>query len=183
MTTKELVKEHIKWTRKWMREPNYLHSYRVYNLLRENWIDDKNVLEAWLLHDIIEDSDMTLQGLSELGYSARTIELVDLCSHDKTNPDKLGRRRDMMDRAILDKDAFIIKLADITDNIKYCHHLSLDKFFIFMNVKAHFFLYYGKNLCGDSRLYNEFIKRDEELLPHFIKNYPLLAQSYLDNPL
>lgn len=182
MTTKELVKKNIKWNRKGMNEPNYLHSYRVYNLLRDTWIEDKDVLEAGLLHDIIEDSDMTFKELWELGYSNRTIELVKLCSHNKKNPDKLERWKDMMDKVILDKDAFMIKLADIADNIKYCHLLSPDKYLTFVSVKGHFFLRYGKRICGDTKLYKEFVERYMAQTPYFVKHYPQFIKS-LDNPL
>ena len=52
--TKELVKAQIVWTRKGMDEPNYLHSFRVYDMLKSDNYSE-NICLAWLLHDIIEE--------------------------------------------------------------------------------------------------------------------------------
>lgn len=45
---------------------------------------DETVQMAWLLHDIIEDWDTTLQELQEMWYPQDVLTLVDLATHDVT---------------------------------------------------------------------------------------------------
>lgn len=157
--TKELVKSAIRGTRKGMDEPAYIHSFRVSNLLKLYWFSDDVVL-AWLLHDMVEDSDYTRQDLENLWYSDRVLDLVCLCSHDKTNSDKFGRWKDMICRLKIqwDIDARAIKLADFTDNLTECHLLSPEALERFLAKKAPVFVYYGNKYFWWSAFYSNFIE-------------------------
>lgn len=67
---------------------------------------------AAVLHDVIEDTDWTLEQLSAEGFSMRIIELVDLLSRrdDETYAD-------FIERLSADPVAIKIKLADLEDNM------------------------------------------------------------------
>lgn len=155
---KKLLKENIKWNRKWMDEPNYLHSYRVYNLLKEE-ITDADVLIAWILHDIVEDSDITFDDLKRLWYTTRTIELIRNCTHDDSIGESIIKRSEMIQRAMKDRDSFLIKMADATDNIKTIHHMSKPSFKRYMEVKSKFFKAAGAVAFPDTKIYRIFLER------------------------
>lgn len=156
--TRELVKKAISGTRKGLNTPTYIHSFRVSDLLKRYWFSNDVVL-AWLLHDMIEDSDYTREDLKKLWYSDRVLDLVCLCSHDKTNLDKFWRREDMIRKlkAKRDTDARAIKLADITDNLAECHLLKPDALERFLTKKAPVFVYYGNLYFWGTKFYNNFL--------------------------
>lgn len=155
----KLVTFNIKGTRKGSEEPQYKHSIRVKDLLKKHGFSYE-VRLAWLLHDMIEDTDYTREDLKNLWFPDRVLNLVCLCSHDKTNPDKFRRWEDMIDRLKTqwDIDAWAIKLADITDNLTECHLLSPDALERFLTKKAPVFVYYGNKYFGWSPFYDEFLE-------------------------
>lgn len=66
---------------------------------------------AALLHDVIEDTPITAEQLLAMGFSARSIYLVELLTKDKSKP------KDEYFVAISEEPlARMIKLADIADN-------------------------------------------------------------------
>lgn len=154
-----LTTHYIKGTRKWSTEPQYLHSLRVFKLLKKYKFPHE-VCVAWFLHDMIEDSDFTREDLKKYWYSDRILDLVCLCSHDKSNPDKFGRWEDMINnlKSQWDIDAWAIKLADITDNLTECHLLSPDALKRFLTKKAPVFVYYGNKYFWWSTFYSNFIE-------------------------
>jgi len=158
----DLVKSKIWWTRKGTDDiPNYEHSLRVYKSLKKHGFDE-NTQMAWLLHDIIEDGWMSLEELRELGYSDNTLRLVDLSTHDNLVEDKFERRQKMLVRLIQenDKEAWAIKLADISDNLTECHLMPKpEKKEIFLNKKCPVFIYYGNKYFWGTQFYNEFLER------------------------
>lgn len=169
VTALNLVKSNIKGTRKWIDEPQYMHSIRVSDILCKHRTS-YNVRLAWLLHDMIEDTDYTREDLKEIWFSDRVLDLVCLCSHDKTNPDTLGRRKDMVNRLIDSKDidAWAIKLADITDNLKECHLLSSAALKRFLTIKAPVFIYYWNKYFWGTNLYKEFLEEYYKQYKDFI---------------
>lgn len=70
--------------------------------------DEKTV--AWL-HDVVEDSDWTLDDLRDYGFSERVIEAVDAISHRPGEP-----RDDYYQRVKANPLALTVKFADIADN-------------------------------------------------------------------
>lgn len=66
-------------------EPYWTHPVAVMELLPEDATDDER--HAALLHDVVEDTDTTLDQLRDLGYSERTIWLLDKLSRPK-GPDR-----------------------------------------------------------------------------------------------
>jgi len=71
---------------------------------------------AALLHDVVEDTDMDYDGLLEIGYPQRVIDLVSLLTHIK-EVDGLTYREYIQKIAdSKDLEAITIKLADLLDN-------------------------------------------------------------------
>ena len=144
MTTKAeaLVKSCIKGTRKGLSdESNYLHSYRVRDLVSKHhhWDDpDYDLFLAALLHDVIEDGDVRVDELRTMGFSERTIELVALCTHQLDVQNKTERWVLMVAKLIeaKDEDAWRIKLADLTDNLMQSRGLTPENRSFMVDVKA-----------------------------------------------
>jgi (p)ppGpp synthase/HD superfamily hydrolase len=116
---RKLVAERIPGTRKGSDEPAYIHSTRVSDALARFGFSE-DVVIAGMLHDIVEDGETSLDDLRELGFSERVIELVRLCTHDDM-VEGGDRRWVKMMAGLIDADdqeAWAIKIADLTDNLK-----------------------------------------------------------------
>ncbi|MEO8637764.1 MAG: HD domain-containing protein [Candidatus Taylorbacteria bacterium] len=140
-----LVKERIKGNRKGLEEPNYLHSFRVRDLVMKfSLVDDPNsdLFVAALLHDIVEDGGVSFDELKDMDFSDRTIELVKLCTHPMDIKNKTERWMRMVNRLIEanDHDAWRIKVADLADNLKQSKGLTLENREFMIDVKAPIFL-------------------------------------------
>lgn len=88
-------------------QPYVLHVLRV--MFR---LDDEDARIAAVLHDVVEDTDMTLDGLRERGFSEQVVRAVD----------SLTRRDDetyeqFVARAAFDPIGRKVKIADIEDNM------------------------------------------------------------------
>lgn len=66
---------------------------------------------AWL-HDVVEDTRVTLEDLKQVGFPMYIIEAVDLLTHRKNEPNLTywGKIKG-------NPDALAVKLADINDNV------------------------------------------------------------------
>ncbi len=89
--------------------PYILHTMAVASLL-----DTPEQKCAGLLHDILEDTDMTEQDLLSAGIPERVVEIVKLVSHDK--PCEGKDYEDYLARIKTDPDAKAVKLADLAHN-------------------------------------------------------------------
>jgi (p)ppGpp synthase/HD superfamily hydrolase len=76
---------------------------------------DIDVRLAALLHDVIEDTPYTREQLAEMGYSARTLDIVDLVTH---TGDDMRPYAEMIQAIIAsgNRDAIQVKLADMSEN-------------------------------------------------------------------
>ncbi|WP_038263193.1 HD domain-containing protein [Peptoclostridium litorale] len=91
-------------------EPYILHPLRV-------MLSMKDELEriCAVLHDVVEDSDITFDNLRKEGFSEEVINVLDcLTKRDGESYD------DFIDRVIINKIACQIKLADLYDNMNLC---------------------------------------------------------------
>ena len=93
-------------------EPDLLHSLRVALSVPED------ARAVGVLHDVVEDSDVTLDDLVRLGLSEVEVEAVKLLTHD----DDDDPYADYIERvATADGEAGrlarIVKLADVRDNL------------------------------------------------------------------
>jgi (p)ppGpp synthase/HD superfamily hydrolase len=139
---KKLVKERIPGKRKGLdNEHNYQHSFHVYEKVSKlhHWDDpDLDMFLAALLHDIVEDGNTSFEELVDLGFSDRTIELIYLCTHDKSIENHRERWIGMIAKLVKadNPEAWCIKLVDLADNIKQSHGLSDENRRFMLEVKA-----------------------------------------------
>lgn len=112
--TISLLQQWMTEQRWYSREPYWNHCLRVADTVRLV-TDDKDVIQAALLHDLVEDTEWTIDQLRALGYAERTLELVGKLTHDRSvsYPDYITSLLD-------DPDAITIKKADISDNLSTC---------------------------------------------------------------
>lgn len=166
----KLVRERITWNRKWTKDiPNYLHSFHVRDILRVNRFDE-TIQMAWLLHDIVEDWNTSLDELRELWYSEEVVHLVDLSSHNLKVKDSFERWLLMMKRLedACDRNAWAIKLADICDNVYLCHLMpNRDKKKRFLFEKCPYFVEQGNKWFWWTEFYLEFLRRYHTQLERF----------------
>ncbi|XZF12733.1 HD domain-containing protein [Chitinophagaceae bacterium MMS25-I14] len=88
-------------------EPYILHCLRVMNGVAP----DPELMQMAILHDIVEDTETSLQDLRDMGFSERVVEGISLLTH---------RHEQSYDDYIKtisgNKDATTVKLADLRDN-------------------------------------------------------------------
>lgn len=74
-------------------------------------MDDEDSVTAALLHDVVEDTDYTLEDLKEMGFGDDVIEALTLLTHDPRVP-YMDYVRNIAGNPIAKK----VKLADLTHN-------------------------------------------------------------------
>ena len=74
--------------------------------------EDKNLQIVALLHDVVEDSNYTLQNLEELGFSKEIVEAID-CLTKRPHESY----EDFIDRIAKNAFARLVKIEDIRDNL------------------------------------------------------------------
>lgn len=170
--TQSFIKSKIHGFRKGTTDkPSYLHSFRVYELLKKHGFDE-DIQMGWLLHDIIEDSwkdknwkevkKVTFEDIKKRGYNDPVLRLLDFSTLDTLDGTSYEKRERMLERIIQEenKNLRAIKLADISDNLTECHLMpDREKLNVFLNKKCPVFVYYGNKYFGGTEFYNEFIER------------------------
>lgn len=156
-STKLLVQEKITILRKWWHAA-YLHSWWVWDKL-QYYLFQKDVILAWLLHDIVEDSDMTFEELKKLGYSDTTLNIVLYVTHDELITDRDEKRNKMMMKCIEQesKDIWAVKIADFRDNItdfKWVSSLFIE---MMLFKRWPLFVYFGNKYFSWTKFYNDFM--------------------------
>lgn len=90
-------------------EPYILHCLQVMNNVKK-WNDVELEIAA-VLHDIVEDTDVTFEDLEELGYSPRVIKIIKhVTIEDGISYD------DEISRICNDQDSIKVKMADLEHN-------------------------------------------------------------------
>lgn len=95
---------HLTQKRAGTDKPYVTHPIKVYEILKLV-TDDEDILVAGLLHDVVEDTFINLDVVKNL-FGDRVASLVSQVSKD-----------DKGEFNIKDRDAFVIKLADILHNV------------------------------------------------------------------
>lgn len=160
----KLVRERIPGRRKGSTEPAYQHSLRVAERLEQHGYAQDVVL-AGLLHDIVEDGETSLEALRAMGFSSRTLEIVDLSSHDMslhvmTTHEKDRRWAGMVARLerANDRDAWAVKVCDLIDNLIGSVTLPPDRRAVFLELKGPTYLVFSRPLLGQSALWTELLE-------------------------
>ena len=106
--------------RKYTLEPYIMHPIAVSQIVA-SVTDDTDMIDAALLHDVVEDTDITLGDLIETGFSARVVALVDMLTNTSKSIKGANRaERKAADKARLAEVSYkakTIKLADIIHNM------------------------------------------------------------------
>lgn len=89
-------------------QPYVLHCLHVMNTIKS---EDENVKIAAVMHDLIEDTDVTFKDLADMQFSSKVLRLMHLVTHDKTTS-----YDDYIKAISCDTDATDIKLADLRHN-------------------------------------------------------------------
>lgn len=107
------------------------HPYRVMKRLEEVPGMTESVLHAALLHDIVEDTPMTLDDLWQLGYPFKTLTIID----EVTRYERRADRGETYEQWIFwmahyaRQASRLVKIADIADNMAPFRRASLPKEF------------------------------------------------------
>jgi (p)ppGpp synthase/HD superfamily hydrolase len=125
-------------------------------MLRSHGFSEQVVL-AGLPHDIVEDGDFSTDKLLARGFVQEVVALVDLCSHDSTVSGSEARWVKMISRLIdaNSREAWAIKIADITSNLRSCHTMPVEKQRFMKEVKATLMLRLTDSLLGESMIWRE----------------------------
>ena len=101
--------------------PYYLHPLRVAMRLANCSAAERH---AGLLHDVVEDTPVTLAHLREQGYGADVLELGALLTRDKPGGES---HRDYIRRIVASRNAqaLRVKLADLYDNLSPARTIDL----------------------------------------------------------
>jgi (p)ppGpp synthase/HD superfamily hydrolase len=130
----ELINKAIYWARKYhgeqMRksgEPYYTHPLEVAHLIAEHARPTTNVIVASILHDIIEDTEVTLEMILD-NFGLRIAEMVDALTRDRPDGTKLNVA-EIINNAIKkdDKEVLLIKVMDRIHNLQNIKYLKLQK--------------------------------------------------------
>ncbi|MFA7394923.1 MAG: HD domain-containing protein [Candidatus Paceibacterota bacterium] len=101
-------------------KPVVLHSLRVGMYLLEHGYDTDTII-AGVLHDLVEDSDVTVEEIKEK-FSPKVAEWIDALSFRPEIEDPTEQYQEMFRRTILaGKIPMIIKAVDILVNSFYIH--------------------------------------------------------------
>lgn len=89
-------------------QPYILHALKVMQTVKSK---DSEVLQAAVLHDVLEDTDVSMEDLQEMGFSKRMLLILDTITH---------KEEDSYDTYILQigqlREAALIKMADLKHN-------------------------------------------------------------------
>lgn len=98
--------------RKFSGEPYFEHPERVAELvIRTGGARTYDVMAA-LLHDVVEDTPVTLDHLRHIGYPAEVVEMVDNLTKREGE-----ERKAFIRRAGSHRGSWLIKRADLLDNL------------------------------------------------------------------
>lgn len=87
-------------------QPYILHCIRVMNSVNTT---DKKI--AAILHDVVEDTDITISDLLQMGFSPKVVGVINLLTHDKS-----VLYTDYIKLIGTNEIATEIKIADLIDN-------------------------------------------------------------------
>ena len=93
-------------------------------------MDDEISTVCALLHDVVEDSDMTLEGLAGMGFPAQVIEVLSLLTHAEGVP-YMDYVREIAKNPIAKK----VKIADLTHNSDLTRMDEVDEWALLRNEK------------------------------------------------
>jgi len=91
--------------------PYILHCLHVMHKVGQQTRHDRDIMCIAVLHDLVEDTDWTIDGLREAGFNDRVLDGVACMTHSKDEPYEV-----YIDRIAECEDAKIVKRADLKHN-------------------------------------------------------------------
>lgn len=95
-------------------KPYILHCLRV--MMAVSIYNDEELMQIAVLHDIIEDSDVSAARLVHMEFSDRVVDAIIILTHSYGED-----YHNYIKRISLNKDATRVKLEDLKDNSKKYH--------------------------------------------------------------
>lgn len=125
----DFARDKHKETRRKDGSEYFTHCVAVANLIRSFGIDDSEIIVAALCHDLVEDEDVTLEELSaKFGPNvSRWVDGLTKLRGKEGGADHLETQRKVVDRAFLEPQVAIIKLADRLHNMMTMDFMSPEK--------------------------------------------------------
>jgi (p)ppGpp synthase/HD superfamily hydrolase len=160
----ELINKAIHWARKYHREqkrksgePYYSHPLEVAYMI-SNYNLKTDVIVASILHDIIEDTEVTA-GMILDNFGWRIAEMVDMLTRDRPDGSKLSVEQVLNNaHQTQDIEVMLIKLLDRLHNIQTLNNMNLEKvekkikeslkYFLIVAMDIELSLNYTKELVG-----------------------------------
>ena len=143
-------------------KPVLLHSFKVgMTLYSCNY--DLKIITAGLLHDLIEDTDVLKEEISEK-FTPEIANIVEAVSFNPNIADKLEQAREMFKNCCeYGRDALVVKCADLLDNINFVHLVDdmetrnklLKKYILFLDM--------SKDIIGNEIIYQMLSKKADKL--------------------
>jgi len=193
----DLINKAIYWAKKYhgdqkrkSGEPYYSHPIEVAYMISDYKLKT-DVIVASILHDIIEDTEVTA-GMILDNFGWRITEMVDRLTRDRPDGTKLSVE-EIINNAykLKDEEVLLIKLFDRLHNIRTIKYLSIEKqkemalktirkfinivlFYKFSHIEREIELVFNKYFVSSPDLSN--LKQNYESI--FSDNYQLLALTY-----
>jgi guanosine-3',5'-bis(diphosphate) 3'-pyrophosphohydrolase len=129
----DLINKAIYWARKYhgdqkrkSGEPYYSHPLEVAYMISDYKLKT-DVIVASILHDIIEDTEVTAEMIQD-AFGQRIAEMVDMLTRDRPDGSKLSVE-EIINNAYKknDKDVLLIKLIDRLHNMQTIHFIKPEK--------------------------------------------------------
>jgi (p)ppGpp synthase/HD superfamily hydrolase len=108
-------------------KPYILHPFRLMNNF-----DSENEKIAAILHDVVEDSHITIEDLEKEGIPTESLEIIE-CLTKRSNE----KYEDFINRISLNKSATKVKIKDIEDNMNISRLNSIEQKDLDRLVKYH----------------------------------------------
>lgn len=93
-------------------------------------MDDEISTVCALLHDVVEDTDITFDNLLEMGFPIEVVDIIKLLTHDKVVP-----YMDYVKRISFNKIATKVKIADLMHNSDLTRMDNVDEWALKRNKK------------------------------------------------
>jgi len=107
-------------------EPYITHPLEVFKILRDEWgIKNENCLIAALLHDIVEDTNVSFKQI-QLEFGDEVASLVEGVTKLETNSDHETLKK-VLNKSNIDPRVALIKLADRLHNMRTLDSMPLEK--------------------------------------------------------
>ncbi len=139
------------------KKPLLSHSVRVACRL-DTLGSDKNVVIAALLHDLLEDTNTTLQEISKI-FGKKIADFVMMMTFDISIKDKIQRYQENFINMKNNKSVLIIRAADLIENSFYYDKVPDLKMYRYLLDKYSYFLLISKTKIHKEIIYKELIYR------------------------